>query len=224
MERLRAEVRELCRFVVRKRGEGKRFRNNLRVRAHETADILPNLNRWQLEGVRNHGGTVIGSAAAERRRLAFSGEAEESRDHAHMARQGLAPEERRKPSACFVEQRRGVPVGVIRDETDGVCLVRRGVNSSLTQIRRDDLRGQPLAEGEDKVPRARGDLLRIRDSVKKALQLRHEGVDRPITPSEAFTGLRQEAEMLATELFDVRVDLLLLPRLRQNRDEGVRHA
>src|SRR5207245_1863909 len=148
MERLRAEVRELCRFVVRKRGEGKRFRNNLRVRAHETADILPNLNRWQLEGVRNHGGTVIGSAAAERRRLAFSGAAEESRDHAHMARQGLAPEERRKPK-------------------EGAC---------------------------------------------------------PTAPSGALAGLRPDAEMLATELFDVRVALLLLPRLRQNRDEGVRHA
>src|SRR5947209_18482978 len=115
MECLRAEVRELCSFVVRKRGEGKRFRDNLRVRAHETADILPDLNRRQLEGVRDDGGTVIGSAAAERRRLAFSGEADEFYDHTHTARLGLASEERRKASARVVAQRRGVPVGVVRD-------------------------------------------------------------------------------------------------------------
>src|SRR2546428_13169042 len=101
MERFRAEVRELCSFVVRKRGEGKRFRDNLRVRAHETADILPDLNRRQLEGVRNDGGTVIGSAAAERRRPAFPGESEESCGPAHTASPGFAAEERCKAIAGF---------------------------------------------------------------------------------------------------------------------------
>src|SRR2546425_2700250 len=224
MECLRAEVRELGSFVIRKRGEGKCLRDSFRIRANEPADILPYFNRWQLKGVRHDGGTVIGSAAAERRRLAFSGEAEESRDHAHTARLGLAPEERRKTNARLVEQCRGVPVGVVRDETDSVCLVRRGVNSRQTQIRRDDLRGQPLPEREDKVPRARRDLLRVRDPVKKALQLRHEGVDRRTALSRALTGLRQEAEMVATKLRDVQVDLLLLARLRQDCDEGVRYA
>src|SRR6266571_5699730 len=126
-------IREPGSFVVRKRGEGKRLRDNLRVRAHETADILPDLDRRQLEGVRNDGGTVIGAAPAERRRLALSGEAEESRDDAHSAGLRLTLEERRKASACFVEQRRGVPVGVVRNETDGVCLVRHRVNSKVRQ-------------------------------------------------------------------------------------------
>src|SRR5207245_7875787 len=103
-------------------------------------------------------------------------------------------------------------------------VVRRGVNPHLTQIRRDDLRDQPRSEREDNVPCARRDLLRVRDPVKKALQLRHEGVDRRTALSRAFTGLRQEAEMVATKLRDVRVDLLLLPRLRQDCDEGVRYA
>src|SRR5207249_11619788 len=57
----------------------------------------------------------------------------------------------------------------------------------------------------------------LRDPVQKALQLRREAVDRPAAPSRAFAGLRQKVHMLAAEVCNERVDLLLLlgPKSRE---------
>jgi hypothetical protein len=100
--------------------------------------------------------------------------------------------------------------------------MRAGVDSEPAQVRGDDLRREPLAEREDEIPRARGRLLRVRDSIEEPFELRREGLDR--LDARILAGVGQEGAMLPTQLRDVAVDLLLFPWLCQGGDEGIRHA
>ena len=221
---LRAEVRKLRGLVVRQGGEGERLRDNLRVRAHEAADVLPDLDERQSERIRHDGGAVIRAAPSERGGLPLRRLPEEPRDDADVPGALLAAQERRHVDLRLFEQGARVAVVFVRHEADLIGLERDRVDAVGPEIRGDDLGCKALSEREGEVLHARGDFLRVRDAVQKTRQLRAKGLDRLDGDVPGRLALRKETEMHAPHLGHERIDLLLRAGLADRGEERIRHA
>src|SRR3989441_9694987 len=226
MDHLRAEVAELRGLGVRERPQRLGALDDARVGAHHAAHVGVDAKLARVDRGREHAGGVVRGAAAERRRDALGGRADEPR-HDGRHPDGEAWDELLGGAGTrLLEARIRLPEGVVGDhETFGGERLR--LHALRLEDGGDDGRGHALPVGEDRVARAGGALAEDRDALQEC-----DGALREV--ADLLQDLaRREAERVGGEvlvrlgeLADLLLSLLGVAALgvARRRDERVSGA